>query len=37
MTLALQGLGESEQFGAWFPDVSIVRTLRPRVVRMSAS
>ena len=33
MTLALQGLGESEQFGAWFPDVSIVRTLRPRVVQ----
>lgn len=33
MTLALQGLGESEHFGAWFPNVSTVRTLRPRVVQ----
>lgn len=32
ITLALQSLGESEDFGAWFPRASVVRTLRPRIV-----
>jgi hypothetical protein len=32
VTLALQALGETEHFGAWFPRASAVRTLRPRLV-----
>nr|GLK21661.1 hypothetical protein GCM10017606_24880 [Microbacterium terregens] len=33
ITLSLQGLGEGEHFGAWFPNTSAVRTLRPRIVQ----
>lgn len=32
ITLALQSLGESERFGAWFPNTPTVRMLRPRLV-----
>lgn len=32
VTLALQGLGETEHFHAWFPRTSVVRTLRPKLV-----
>lgn len=32
VTIALQSLGESEHFKAWFPRTTIVRTLRPRLV-----
>jgi hypothetical protein len=31
ITIALQSLGESEHFTAWFPRMSVVRTLRPRL------
>lgn len=33
VTFALQGLVECEHFGDWFPNTSIVRTLRPRLVQ----
>lgn len=32
VTLALQSLEETENFGAWFRDTNTVRTLRPQIV-----
>lgn len=32
ITIALQSLGETEHFHAWFPRTSVIRTLRPKIV-----
>lgn len=32
ITLALQSLGKTENFGAWFKQITTIRTLRPRLV-----